>query len=75
MVKTANGSLYTGVATDVKRRFSEHQTQGNKCAKYLRGKGPLELVYQETIGDKSDAHKREHEIKQFSKAQKLALIK
>ncbi len=74
MIQTASGSLYTGVATNVERRFKEHAQQGGKCAKYLRGKAPLKLVYQEQIGSKSAALKREHEIKQLPKMQKHALI-
>lgn len=74
MIQTASGSLYTGVATNVARRFQEHAEQGVKCAKYLRGKAPLKLVYQEQLGSKSAALKREYEIKQLPKMQKHALI-
>ncbi|MBW3532505.1 GIY-YIG nuclease family protein [Shewanella sp. NKUCC06_TVS] len=74
LVRCANGHLYTGVTTDVTRRFSEHQSGGIKSAKYLRGKGPLTLMYQEQVGTRSDALKREIAVKKLSRAQKLALI-
>ncbi len=73
MIQTASGTLYTGVAIDIKKRLQEH-SEGAKGAKYLRGKGPLEIVYQERLSSKSAALKREYEIKQFTKKQKEALI-
>lgn len=73
MVQTATGSLYTGVALDVKKRLQEH-AESSKGAKYLRGKGPLEIVYQERANSKSEALKREYEIKQLTKKQKEALV-
>ena len=50
MVRCREGTLYTGIATNVARRFSEHQNNGNKAAKYLRGRGPLELVLEKALG-------------------------
>ncbi|MGE3318643.1 MAG: GIY-YIG nuclease family protein [Candidatus Berkiella sp.] len=73
MIQTVSGTLYTGVAIDIKKRLQEHQS-GIKGAKYLRGKGPLKLVYQQRLKDKSAALKREYEIKQFTKKEKEALI-
>ncbi|WP_394390202.1 GIY-YIG nuclease family protein [Shewanella woodyi] len=74
MIECANGHLYTGVTVDIERRFSEHESGGPKAAKYLRGKGPLKLVYRELVGDRSGALKRELEIKSWSRKRKLALI-
>jgi len=74
MVRCANGHLYTGVTTDVARRFSEHQSGSAKSAKFLRGKGPLTLAYSETVGSRSDALKREIELKKWPRTRKLALI-
>ncbi|MCL1140526.1 GIY-YIG nuclease family protein [Shewanella pneumatophori] len=74
MVRCANGQLYTGITTDVTRRFSEHQSGSAKSAKFLRGKGPLSLVYSETVGSHSDALKREIALKKWPRAKKLALI-
>lgn len=74
LIRCANGHLYTGITTDVVRRFNEHQSSSPKAAKYLRGKGPLTLMYQEQVGTRSDALKREIAVKKLSRAQKLALI-
>lgn len=74
LIRCANGHLYTGITTDVARRFNEHQSGGAKAAKFLRGKGPLTLMYQEQVGTRSDALKREIAVKKLSRAQKLAVI-
>ena len=74
VVRCANGHLYTGVTTNVARRFSEHQSGGIKSAKYLRGKGPLTLMYQEQVGSHGDALRREIVVKKLSRVKKLALI-
>lgn len=74
LIRCANGHLYTGITTDVARRFNEHQSSSPKAAKYLRGKGPLTLMYQEQAGTRSDALKREIAVKKLSRSQKLALI-
>ncbi len=74
MVKCHNGHLYTGVTTDVSRRFAEHQAGGVKAAKFLKGKGPLTLVYQESQPDRSRALKREIAVKKLTRRQKLAMI-
>jgi putative endonuclease len=74
LVQTHSGTLYTGIATDVQRRFVEHQSQDKKSAKYLRGKGPLKLVFQQLIGTRSEASKAEYYIKRLSKSDKNKLI-
>lgn len=76
LVRTAEGSLYTGVSTDVKRRLSEHENKDkkNKGAKALRGKGPLTLVFKIVVGNKSDALMLEYKIKQLSRIDKERLI-
>ena len=67
-----DGTLYTGITDDVQRRLKAH-SQG-KGAKYTRGRGPLELVHQESCGSHSDALKREIEVKRLTRAQKTELI-
>lgn len=76
LVRTAEGSLYTGVSTDVQRRFAEHENRDkkNKGAKALRGKGPLELVFKIVVGGRSDALKLEYRIKQLTRTDKERLI-
>jgi len=72
LVRCRNGHLYTGISTDVTRRFAEHQR--GKGAKYLRGKGPLKLVYQKYVGSRSDALKAEIMVKRMSKEAKENMI-
>jgi putative endonuclease len=74
LIRCANGHLYTGITTDVARRFNEHQSSSPKAAKYLRGKGPLTLMYQEQVGSHGDALRREIAVKKLSRSQKLTLI-
>ena len=72
ILRCADGSLYTGITTDVDKRLEAHRS--GKGAKYTRGRGPLELVYREICGSHSDALKRELQIKGFTREQKLQLI-
>lgn len=74
IIKCRDETLYTGIATDVLRRFAEHQASGPKSAKYLKGRGPLQLLFNVKIGTRSLALKLEYKIKRLSKAQKEALI-
>ena len=68
MVRCNDGKLYTGIATDIDRRFAEHQS--GKGAKYLRGRGPLRLAFKEKIGRRSSALKMERLIKKLPKSEK-----
>ncbi len=72
MLRCRDGSLYTGIATDVAARLEVHRS--GKGAKYTRGRGPLELVYTEQCPDKSTALKRELEIKALPRMKKLELV-
>jgi len=74
MVRCGDGSLYTGIATDVARRFAQHQKGGPAGSKYLKGRGPLTLVFSMKIGDKSAALKMESRIKRMPKADKERMI-
>ena len=74
IIRCKDGSLYTGITKDVARRFAEHTAQGKKCAKYLKGKTPLALVYREVVGAKSHAYKREYHIKSWPKEKKEQLL-
>lgn len=73
IVRCANGALYTGIATDVGRRLAEHET-GRRGAKYLRGKGPLEIVFDERVGDRTRALRLEYRVKRLHREHKLDLI-
>lgn len=72
ILRCGDGSLYTGITTDVERRLEAHR-QG-KGAKYTRGRGPLELVFQEECGTHSQALKREAAVKRLSRQEKEAMI-
>jgi putative endonuclease len=74
MVRCQDGSLYTGISTNVGRRFTEHQGKGETGSKYLKGKGPLSLVFEKKVGSKNLALKVEGKIKKMPKAKKERLI-
>ena len=73
ILRCSDGTLYTGITTDVEKRFAAHSS--GKGAKYTRGRGPLELVYCDECGDHSAALKREAQIKKLSREEKEKLIK
>jgi putative endonuclease len=74
MLRCSDGTLYTGITTDLQRRVEEHNSSP-KGAKYTRARRPVELIYFESHKDKSGATIRELEIKKLSKTKKLELIK
>jgi putative endonuclease len=71
LLECGDGTLYTGIASDLRRRLRQHAA--GKGAKYTRGRGPLTLRYAELQPDRRSALRREIEIKKLSRAQKLAL--
>ncbi|MCK7551396.1 GIY-YIG nuclease family protein [Marinobacter goseongensis] len=75
MVRTARGALYTGITTDVARRFAEHQAGAPRGARSLRGKGPLELVFSVAVSDRSVASRLEWQLKQWPRTRKEALVR
>lgn len=75
IVKCADETLYTGIATELDRRVEEHNSS-DKGAKYTRVRRPVILVYSEEYPDRSTASKREYKIKKkMNRAEKLALIR
>jgi putative endonuclease len=74
LLRCGSGALYTGIATDVSRRLAEHREAKGKGAKYLRGRGPLRLVFKKAVGAKGLALSVEGRIKRLPKARKEALI-
>lgn len=74
LVRCRDGSLYTGITPDVARRFAEHQGNSDTGAKYLRGRGPLILVFQKKLGSRNLALTVEGKVKKLSKAKKEELI-
>ncbi len=73
ILKCADNSLYTGITTDPDRRLREHN-EGKIGAKYTRSRRPVELVHVETSDSRSQATKREYEIKQLNAQAKSRLI-
>lgn len=72
IIGAANGALYTGITTDPERRFAEHAS--GKGAKFFRGNPPQEIVYREEFPNRSEASRREAEVKALSRGEKLRLI-
>ena len=73
LLRYSDDTLYCGWTTDLKRRLAAHNS-GKRGAKYTRTRRPVELVYFEELENKNSAMKREYEIKQLSRAEKLRLI-
>ncbi len=73
ILRCSDGTLYTGIACDVPSRLDEHRS-GTRGAKYLRGRSPLVLVYQCSVGDRSKAQRIEYYVKRLAKKDKLDLI-
>ncbi len=72
MVQCSDGSLYTGVTTDLERRLAQHNN--GRGAKYTRARRPVRLVYAERAADKGAALRREIALKRLSSARKRRLI-
>ena len=72
LLRSRDGTLYAGYTTDLERRLTAHNA--GKGAKYTCGRRPVELGYSEVLPDKSAALRREHALKQLTRAQKLALV-
>ena len=72
ILRCGDGSLYTGITTDLERRVAVHNS--GKGGKYTRSRLPVELVYWEEHDTKENAMRREWAIKQLTRQEKLALI-
>lgn len=73
MIEADDGALYTGVTTDVPRRFKEH-CDSKRGARYFRGRRPIAVVYQESGHTRSSACQREAAIKKLKREQKQQLV-
>ena len=74
IIECSDGTLYTGITTDIVRRFAEHSGKGVLGAKYTRVHGAKSVAALWSAPDRSSASKLEHKIKSLKKPQKLALI-
>lgn len=72
IVRCADSSLYIGITPNIEKRIALHNS--GKGAKYTSGRGPVELLYNETHHDRSTATKREIELKKLSRKEKETLI-
>lgn len=74
ILKTSGNTLYTGISNNLSKRLSEHRNHTKKSAKYMRSFDSFKLVHTEKYKTKSEALKREAEIKKLTKNKKEALI-
>ncbi len=72
LLKCRDGSIYTGITTDIVRRFKEHKE--GKGGRFTRAKKAVKLLYTEECGTRSMALKREAEIKRWNRKKKLNLL-
>lgn len=72
LIRCSDNRLYTGITTDIGRRFAKHQA--GKGAKALRGRGELALVFSQRIGSHSLALRTEYRVKQLRKTDKERLV-
>ena len=75
LIRARDRSLYAGITTDVGRRLAEHRAGGREGARYLRGRGPLKLVYRKKVGSRNLALRAERRIKALSKEEKERLVR
>ncbi|MDA0264045.1 MAG: GIY-YIG nuclease family protein [Chloroflexi bacterium] len=72
ILQCADETLYTGITNDLERRIAAHRS--GQGARYTKGRGPLDLVYQEHCDDRGQALKRENQIKSLDRKAKLQLV-
>ncbi len=74
MVRCADNSLYTGITNNIERRIDEHNHNNRIASAYVRARRPVVLVYRESHQTRSQATKREYQIKQLSRKEKEILV-
>ena len=74
LLTCADGTLYTGITTDVSRRVREHN-ESEKGAKYTKARRPVRLAYEESCTTRGEAQKREYAIRTLSRVEKLKLVR
>ncbi len=73
IIQSKSGKLYTGITTDIKRRFQEH-VRKERGARFFHFSQAHRIVFRETFSSRSEASRREYAIKQMQRDEKLALI-
>lgn len=74
ILKCSDNSLYTGITNNLEKRLKMHNWEIPGWAKYTRARLPVELVYCEEVWDRSEATKREIQVKKFTRLKKLEII-
>ena len=74
ILRCADDTLYTGITTNTTRRVIEHNQDDKKWAKYTKNRRPVVLAYSENFENRSEASKREYEIKKMTRIEKIQLI-
>lgn len=74
ILRCADGTLYTGITTDVARRVAEHNGDMPRGAKYTQARRPVTLVYSRRFRTRSNAQREEARVKNLSRMEKLSLI-
>lgn len=75
ILRCSDNTLYTGITNNLNKRLQIHNDGVADSAKYTRGRRPVTLLYSEERDSRADATRREYEIKQLSRENKLELIK
>ena len=73
IILTEKGALYTGITTDLERRFSEHAMDKKKGAKFFRSTKPVKIVFTKKFKNRSLASKFEAKVKKMKREEKLKL--
>jgi putative endonuclease len=74
ILRCADNTLYTGIATDIDRRVREHNGEGKLGSKYTRARRPVKVVYSAEFPNRSEAMKEESRIKQLSRKEKERML-
>lgn len=72
ILECRDGTFYTGITGDIRNRVTAHNE--GRGAKYTKGRGPVRLLYDEKVQGRSEALKREVEIKRMSRSEKMGLM-
>ena len=72
VLECSDGSFYTGISNNLEKRITEHNS--GKGSKYARARLPVRLIYSECVETKSQALKREIEVKRLTRTQKEQLV-
>jgi putative endonuclease len=75
LLQCVDGSLYTGVTLDIRRRLAQHNGERSGGPRYTRGRRPVQLLWSEPAADRATAQRREAAIKRLPRDAKLALCR